>query len=76
MPKNANAQPRRTKTADKTPKVSRRGPALATTPLQPTELEIAEGAYYRYLERNGAPGDEFTDWLQAERELQAAQGIE
>lgn len=24
-------------------------------PLQPTELEVAEGDYYRYLERLGAP---------------------
>ena len=63
MTKNKTAPTPRTKTAE-------------TAPLQPTDLEIAEGAYYRYVERNGNPGDEFTDWLQAERELKAAHGIE
>jgi hypothetical protein len=35
----------------------------------PTPEEIALRAYYIYLQRAGAPGDEITDWVQAEREL-------
>ena len=79
MPKTETVRPRQTKSADttsKTPLKPRRGPALATAPVQPTELEIAEGAYYRYLERHGDPGDEFNDWIQAEREICAARSIE
>ena len=62
MTKKATARSQRTKTAK-------------TASLQPTELEIAKGAYYRYLERDGNPGDELSDWLQAECELQAARSI-
>jgi hypothetical protein len=35
----------------------------------PTQAEIAEAAYYRHLNRGGIQGDEFSDWLEAEREL-------
>ena len=35
---------------------------------EPTQAEIAEAAYYRHLNRSGG-GDEFTDWIEAEREL-------
>ena len=66
-------------TADKTlktPRRSGRGPALAAAPLQPIEPEIDEGADHRSLERNGDPGDEFTEWLKAERESKAARGTE
>lgn len=31
--------------------------------------QIRERAFYIYLSRHGAPGDEFSDWIQAEREL-------
>lgn len=37
----------------------------------PTYDEIAEAAYQRYLERGGADGRDFDDWLEAERELKA-----
>jgi hypothetical protein len=37
----------------------------------PTEAEIAEAAYYRHLNRGGAHGDQFNDWVEAERELRA-----
>ena len=30
---------------------------------------IADRAYELYLERGGAPGHDFDDWLQAEREI-------
>lgn len=38
----------------------------------PTHEEISRRAYEIYLERNGAPGDPHSDWLQAEAELAAA----
>ena len=38
---------------------------------KPTYDEIAEAAYQRYLQRGGADGWDFDDWLEAERELKA-----
>ena len=35
----------------------------------PTAEEIALRAYQIYLERGATPGNEFEDWIQAEREL-------
>lgn len=40
---------------------------------EPTQAEIAEAAYFRHLNRRGAQGDEFRDWIEAERELRARQ---
>jgi Protein of unknown function (DUF2934) len=37
----------------------------------PTHDEIALRAYHLYLERQGAPGNPFEDWKQAEQELLA-----
>ena len=39
-------------------------------PRQPSYEEIADAAYRRYLDRGGAHGQDFDDWLQADRELQ------
>ena len=36
---------------------------------QPSHEEIAEAAYFRHLRRGGQSGDEFNDWVEAEREL-------
>jgi hypothetical protein len=36
-----------------------------------TEEQIRERAYHIFLSRNGAPGDPFSDWVQAERELKS-----
>jgi len=36
---------------------------------EPTEQDIRMRAYHRYLERGGAQGTDFEDWLEAEREL-------
>ena len=36
---------------------------------RPTQEDIALRAYHIYLERNGAPGNPFEDWVRAEREL-------
>jgi hypothetical protein len=45
-----------------------------TTSNHPTQEEIALRAYYIYLQRGGAPGNEFDDWMQAERELLGENG--
>lgn len=36
---------------------------------EPSEEEIRVRAYRRYLERGGADGQHFEDWVEAEREL-------
>jgi hypothetical protein len=41
----------------------------ATPAPQPDEAEIRRRAYEMYLERGGADGADFDDWLRAEREL-------
>ena len=43
----------------------------ANSSADPTYHEIAEVAYHRYLQRGGADGRDFDDWLEAERELKA-----
>jgi hypothetical protein len=35
----------------------------------PSDQEIRERAYHRYLERGGHGGSEFDDWVEAERDL-------
>jgi hypothetical protein len=51
-------------------------PLPATQTVKPDQSSITENdirlrAYELYLERGGVPGDEVSDWLQAERELLA-----
>jgi hypothetical protein len=41
---------------------------------QPTQEEIALRAYQIYLERGGVPGNEFEDWMEAQRQLAAENG--
>ncbi len=41
----------------------------------PTEAEIRQRAHEIYLNRDGAPGNEVVDWLQAEAELRARQSL-
>jgi type IV secretory pathway TrbL component len=41
----------------------------ATAPTMPTHEQIRLRAFEVYQRRNGAPGDAFGDWIQAEREL-------
>jgi hypothetical protein len=36
---------------------------------EPSEEEIRIRAYRRYLERGGGDGQDFDDWLEAEKEL-------
>ena len=40
---------------------------------QPSHDEIAQAAYFRHLNRGGSGGDEFDDWVEAERELRERQ---
>ena len=62
-------------TAPATPRAParRRAPAKKTgngkTAVQPTQAQIAEAAYFRHLNRGGGNGDEFNDWIEAERDL-------
>jgi hypothetical protein len=54
-------------TSAATPK-PRKAPASKSVP---THDEIALRAYHIYLQRNGAAGNPFDDWKQAEQELLA-----
>ena len=63
MPRKTAAEPAST-TTDK----SRKAPAPKPAP---THDEVALRAYHIYLQRNGAPGNPFDDWKQAEQELVA-----
>ncbi len=40
---------------------------------EPSEEDIRVRAYHRYLERGGGHGQDFEDWLEAERELKNSQ---
>jgi ribose 5-phosphate isomerase len=42
-----------------------------TVQTQPTPEQVRQRAYEIYASRNGGPGDEIQDWLQAERELRS-----
>jgi Protein of unknown function (DUF2934) len=53
------------------PMVETRAESADLTPIEPTEEEIRERAYQRYLERGGGHGMDFEDWLEAERELKS-----
>jgi Protein of unknown function (DUF2934) len=53
----------KTKDASLAPKKSR------ATSAKPTYEEIALRAYHIHLERGGAPGDPYQDWIRAEQEL-------
>ena len=44
---------------------------LAGSSYEPSRHEVAEAAYLRYLKRGGQSGDEFNDWVEAERELRS-----
>jgi hypothetical protein len=46
-------------------------PAGSADAVAPSYGEIAEAAYHRYLERGGGHGQDFDDWLEAERQLRS-----
>jgi len=41
---------------------------------QPTQEQVALRAYQIYLERGAVPGNEFEDWMEAERQLAGENG--
>jgi len=43
--------------------------ATSATSESPSEDDIRDSAYHRYLQRGGGHGMDFDDWLEAEREL-------
>src|SRR5688572_5847151 len=43
------------------------GSSNSAAAREPTYEEIAEAAYSRYLERGGRDGQDFDDWVEAER---------
>lgn len=43
--------------------------STATAAAGPTQTEIAQAAYARYLRRGGGHGHDLDDWIEAEREL-------
>jgi hypothetical protein len=47
-------------------------PTIHSVQLPPTPEQIQQRAHELYLARGGATGRELDDWLQAERELNAA----
>jgi hypothetical protein len=47
------------------------GDAGSASERTPTYEEIAQAAYRRYLERGGQDGQDFDDWLEAERSLRS-----
>jgi hypothetical protein len=63
------AAPRRRAPAKKKAEPLTVAPAANGDAPEPTQAEIAEAAYFRHLRRGGAEGDEFNDWVEAEREL-------
>jgi Protein of unknown function (DUF2934) len=46
-------------------------PDAAPGTYSPSYEEIAEAAYHRYLSRGGSHGQDFEDWLEAERQLRS-----
>ena len=45
------------------------GNGNASRASQPSYEEVAQAAYERYLQRGGIDGQDFDDWVSAEREL-------
>ena len=76
-PPRTPAAPRRRSTSPaKAPRATASEPAAAPNDLptvaptdQPSHDDIAHAAYLRYLNRGGGDGQDFEDWLHAEREL-------
>jgi hypothetical protein len=50
-------------------RTTKRQTATLQAAPQPTYEQIAEAAYHRYLERGGQHGQDFDDWVEAERTL-------
>ena len=57
-----------------TTQTTRPSPPETKRETAPPREQIAERAYYRYLERGQADGRALDDWLTAEAELQRSRG--
>jgi Protein of unknown function (DUF2934) len=74
-PAESNTQPARGRANSQRQSETDRGSRDALTSesvsmgSEPSEEDIRMRAYHLYLERGGAPGSDFDDWLEAEREL-------
>jgi hypothetical protein len=78
MAKRTPSRPRTQKAADAAPESTIEtltesaadiGSGSQSMASEPTEADIRMRAYQRYLERGGGHGQDFDDWLEAEREL-------
>jgi hypothetical protein len=58
---------------DQAPDMGNRDTRAVSMGSEPSEEEIRSRAYRRYLERGGSDGQDFDDWLEAERELKRQQ---
>jgi hypothetical protein len=71
------AQPKakRSRTADRDPVETANDSTGDSSPqaAAPSEIEIRERAYHRYVQRGGGHGMDFDDWLEAERELKKSE---
>jgi hypothetical protein len=75
-PRNRSTRaPRQTDAAADMHAAGSNGSAAASASMSshptPSYDEIAEAAYQRYLSRGGHDGQDFDDWVEAERELKA-----
>jgi hypothetical protein len=71
-PDPAVAEPAATPTAEPLDRAADRSVGSdSVAARQPTYNEIAEAAYQRYLERGGHDGQDFDDWVEAERSLRS-----
>ena len=75
MAKTEAARPKskRSRTMSTDPAEMANDSAIDSTTMQasPSEEDIRERAYHRYLQRGGGHGLDFEDWLEAERELKS-----
>ena len=69
--KSSTAKPRKATASDETvTSVAVKATELSVIiQREPTDEEVRERAYHRYLERRGAHGSEHDDWLEARRDL-------
>jgi Protein of unknown function (DUF2934) len=69
--KSSTAKPRKATASDETvASVAVKATELSVIiQREPTDEEVRERAYHRYLERRGTHGSEFDDWLEARRDL-------
>ena len=72
-PARSASTPQRSRAVDAAAEMSASADAgtAASDAPSPTYDEIAEAAYHRYLSRGGVDGQDFDDWLEAERELRS-----